>query len=168
MTVFIRLKVQFALWYSRVFYKLNRLDAINHLALGATLADAIALYGPPMEEGPSEDNPEATTYEFSVSPYHDATVTVWNGIVHRVAYWSEYPDPRPDLAWMLDTYGAGLGWSVMTEGYSFRRNDDQCWLFCSAAPVIGVGTTLYNKAKAEVRRKRRAEAAKESARTPSK
>ena len=163
--MFGRLRVQFAVWHARVFYKLNRLDVIRPLSLGATVEEAIELYGQPLEEGPSEDNPEATSYEFSLSPYHNAAVTAWNGVVHEIAYWSSHPDPRRDLLWMLETHGAGVGWNVMTEGYSYRRNDGQCWLWCSAAPIIGVGTTLYNEAKAEVRMKTRSKASRDTGST---
>lgn len=155
MTLFANLKVRWLLWRARVIDKLNRLDAIDHVPVGVTLEDVVALYGQPEEANPCDDNPEATSYEFTVSPFHEASVTVWNAVVHQIVYWSSHADPRNDLAWMLETYGDGVGWSVMTEGYSYRRKDGNYFLWCSAMPVIGVASAAFTQAKAEVRRQRR-------------
>jgi hypothetical protein len=146
-------KIRWLLWRARVLDKLNRLDAIHPLSLGASLEDAVALYGSEYESGPADDHPDATCYTFSISPFHEALITIWNGTVHQVAYCSSHPDPDRDLVWMLDTYGEGRQWDVMTRGYSYRRKDGARWLWCSAAPVIGVSSAEFMKATAEVRGK---------------
>ena len=113
------------------------------------------LYGAAAESGPDEDHPDATTYGFLISPFHEGVVTIWNGIVHQVTYWSTHPDPVPDLAWMMTTYGEGFGWDVVTEGYSYRRKDAARVLWCSAAPAIGVGSLEFREAVMDTLRKRR-------------
>jgi len=149
------LKLRWLLWRARVVHKLNRLDAIRPLMLGASLDNVVALYGAAAESGPDEDEPSATTYGFLISPFHEAIVTVWKGAVHQVTYWSTHPDPARDLAWMMSTYGEGLGWDVVTEGYSYRRKDAVRLLWCSAAPAIGVGSLEFREVAMDARRRKR-------------
>ena len=145
------LRVRWLLWKARAIDKLNRLDAITPLSIGATQGDAEALYGNPYESEPVKGRPEAICHTFWISPFHQALVTIWNGRIHQVAYLSSHPDPGPDLAWMLSTHSDGLEWTVMTPGYSYRRSDGARWLWCSAASVIGVSSGEFMAASAENR-----------------
>ena len=140
------------LWMSRIVFKVNRLDAIDPVCLGAELSAAIELYGDPIEKGEHEKLPEATTYTFEAGIFHEAVITVWQDRIHQITYWSSYPAPEKDLRFMFEKYAEGNTWRVMTEGYSYQRSDDKVHLWCSAVPAIGVGTIVFMNALREFRR----------------
>jgi hypothetical protein len=152
-----RVWISTLLWAARRIYKLNRLDALSPIPLRGITPEATQKLREPVRQY-EPDVPGAITLEYEISPFHFAIVTEWEGAVHELSYESIYPDPDRDLKWMLETYDSGAGWSVMTEGYSFRANDGSCFLWCSAAPVLGVSTAEYLEAKAAARRAARTSA----------
>lgn len=137
-------------WFGRM-RGYHRLEKVRMVPLRAPLLEAIALYGEPVETKVHEDFPEATEYIFNVSPYHDAVIFVWRGVMHTVVYWSSHADPGRDLVSMLTHFGEGHTWEDLTSGYSYIRADREVRLWCSAVPAIGVGTREYQQAQAAYR-----------------
>jgi hypothetical protein len=127
----------------------HRLDRIEMVPLRAPLADAIALYGEPLEESAAEDFPEAKVYGFDLSEYHGVDVYVWKDKIHQVVYFSAYAEPGDDLRAVLKFYGEGKKWSEFSKGYNSRRNDLDRWAWYSVMPIIGVGTQEYRDGKRE-------------------
>ena len=128
----------------RRVYGLHRLDAIRHLTLGETLDHAITLYGEPVEAYPHEKVPGATVHVFGQRfLFHQVAATEWQGRIHEVVYWSQYAAPEHDLLVVMRHHGQHHPWRVITDGYSYERQDGYCWLWCSALPWIGVGTCEF-------------------------
>jgi hypothetical protein len=135
------------LWFARVFLKLNRLENIDLIDLGAPMEDVISAYGDPIKSERDEKVPDAIVHTFSASPFHEAVVVQWNGSVSWITYWSAYPNPDRDLKCMLKHYGKDLGWDVREPGYLCVRKDGKVWLRGSVAPALSVETIEYLKAK---------------------
>jgi hypothetical protein len=128
--------------------ELMMLERVAMLDLEAPISRAFQLYGDPVETGQAEELPTAKQFTFFAGDYHDAVVCEWNGNIHSITYWSREPDPDRDLAWMFQYYGQGHDWRAWGEpGYLYIRDDQMRWLWCSAAPAIGVATKSYVDAK---------------------
>ena len=119
-------------------FKRYRLKSLKLLPLGASLGDAIKLYGEPIESNPSEVTEEITEYTFGAGHYHQVVALVWQGKIHSITYWSMKADPKHDIICMLDGYGEGKKWYTLEQGYWYQRKDDKVRLWCSIAPAIGV------------------------------
>ncbi len=146
-TLLIRLLARPILWFGRCFLGWARLEAIDHLELGASIEEVIALYGQPVESSASEEIAKATSYTFAVGLFHEVVLTAIDGKVVQLTYWSQYAAPIHDLRWMLETYGKGIGWNEVERGYWYWRKDGRVRLWCSGIPAIGVGTKEYFEAK---------------------
>ena len=131
------------------FFGRHRLDTMKLLPLGSSLADAVKLYGTPLEEESLEEASEIIQYTFSLGLYHEAVVLEWKQKIQSITYWSVKSDPARDLRYMLEQYQCGSRWCVMEEGYWYHREDDKVRLWCSAVPAIGVGYIDFLDAKAE-------------------
>jgi hypothetical protein len=134
------------------FHGRHRLEAVKWLPLGSSVDDAIELYGPPIEVGPSEETADVKQLTFAVGAYHDAILLEWKQTIQSITYWSLKSDPARDLRSMLDRYGGGHDWRVIEEGYWYQRNDDLVRLWCSAAPAIGVAFVEFLGAMADYKR----------------
>jgi hypothetical protein len=127
----------------------HRLETVQMLPLGASLDDAIRLYGQPIKREASKETSDITECLFSVGPYHEAVVLEWKGTVQSITYWSEKANPIHDLRTMFERYKESSHWRVMEEGYWYQRADDVVRLWCSAAPAIGIAFIEFLKAKAD-------------------
>ena len=134
------------LWIGTHIFKLNRLAAIEMVPLESPIQDALELYGEPDEVSVHDRHQDARLYIFSVGVFHQAIVTEWNGLVHAVSYWSDRSAPYHDLKCIMKRYGKEMEWRVLSEGYTYIREDERCLLNCSAAPTIGVVTREFNQA----------------------
>jgi hypothetical protein len=140
------------LWFGRTFLRLNRLEKIERVELEAPISKAIELYGDPTESKPHADLDGATTYTFSVVPFHEAVITEWKGKACSITYWSAYSAPLADLKCMLGTYGKDVGWHDTEPGYWYFRKDGLVRLWCSGVPAIGVATTEFLIAAGDAKR----------------
>jgi hypothetical protein len=131
------------IWFMRIFLKVDRLKAIELIQLRDDIGTALAEYGEPNEKRVSEECPDATVYEFELFPFHRILLTVWNGSVHSASYESAYHHPKEDLKTMLDFYGEGVDWRVLSAGYSYLRCDRDRMVFCSAMPLLGCATKEF-------------------------
>jgi hypothetical protein len=127
----------------------HRLEGIQMLSLGSSLADAISLYGDPTKSEPSEETPEITQHTFSVGSYHSVVASEWKKTIQSITYWSEKSDPARDLQCVLERYKDSSDWQVMEEGYLYQRRDGVLRLWCSAIPAIGVAYVEFLRARAE-------------------
>lgn len=135
------------LWFGRRFLGWGRLEGIELIDLGASLADVVAVYGEPIETNPDEYLADAVVYTFSASPFHEVVVVEWMHKVCMITYWTPYGEPNRDLKCMLDKYGQEIGWNELEPGYVCVRKDEQVWLRCSAMPAVSVETAEYLDAK---------------------
>ncbi|WP_148216290.1 hypothetical protein [Coraliomargarita akajimensis] len=120
--------------------RVNGLNKIEHLDLDVTLEKAIELYGDYENEEENEEFPEARVYTFTGLPFHEVTVTIWKGKVHRVTYFSYIPSPAKDLIHVGKLYGKDVGWDELEDGYFYQRKDQKVNIWCSVAPYITVET----------------------------
>lgn len=131
----------------------NQFDEVPKLRLESPIKAALSLYGKPSEKAESGDFPEASEYGFLVTNRVDVRLWEWRGAVHGITFWArEWEDSARDLQYILDSYGEGLGWDTIEEGYLYRRKDKRVYLHCSAMPWIGVETAAYVDAEAEYKR----------------
>lgn len=145
------------LYYRHILHR-NRLQKVRMVDIGAPISVALSLYGEPVERCVNKDFPEACQFTFSAGVFHDVVLSEWRQRIQSIAYWSKYPDPSRDLTWMFHYYGEGHKWRAWGEpGYSYKREDGLRWLWCSAAPVIGIATSEYMDAEREYKRRVRAE-----------
>ncbi len=135
------------LWFGRQFLGWGRLDHIDLVDLGASIAEVVALYEEPIKAESDQYLPEAKSLTFVAGPFHRAIVVEWNQKVCCITYWSVYGDPNRDLKCMLNKYGEGMGWNELEPGYVCVRRDGQVWLRCSVLPAISVETADYLDAK---------------------
>jgi hypothetical protein len=128
--------------FARVFLGWGRLKSIRLLPLEATLDEARALYDEPEAVEPHEEWEGATRYQFQVKLFQ-VNVTEWQGRIHAISY--EPPGKMRDkeYAAFLEFYGEGHRWDALSEGYSYRRDDHRRVSWCSAVPVIGVGSDVF-------------------------
>jgi hypothetical protein len=128
--------------FTKTFLGWGRLKSIRLVPLEVTLDEVRALYGDPEAVEPREDWEGATRQTFQVRLF-EVHVTEWQGRVHAVTY--EFPGRTQDREFtdFLEFYGEGHRWEPLTEGYSHRRADLRRVAWCSAAPVIGVGTDVF-------------------------
>lgn len=87
------------------FYLLgrHRLETVKLLPLGATIRQAVALYGEPIETGPSQETTEITEHIFAAGPYHQVVAAEWRQTIQAVTYWSEKPTLRETCTTSLPT-----------------------------------------------------------------
>jgi hypothetical protein len=130
----------------------HRLETISLLPLGCTIAYAVALYGQPISSEPTEETSDITLHVFIAGPYHEVRVWEWNGAIQSVVYFSVKSDPSRDLKCVLTHYQGDSTWNVMEPGYWYQRADGTVRLWCSAAPVIGVGHVKFLEAEAAYKR----------------
>jgi len=121
----------------------NLLGDIDQIPLLSSLDAAVAAYGEPYEQTEDEKLPNTTRYSFDVQDRHLVEIWIWNSVVHQVLYTSPRGDDSLDLQTVFDAYGSGGEWVAMTEGYRYRSGDDSVRVWCSAMPVIGVGTKEF-------------------------
>ena len=133
------------------FHGSHRLETIDKLPLGSALAEAIALYGEPIETEPSDDTPEITQHTFAAGDYHEVVTSEWKDAIQSITYWSLKADPGRDLDCMLRAYSKSSEWQVMEEGYWYQRQDGVVRLWCSAIPAIGVAFVDFLRAKSELK-----------------
>ena len=126
-------------WVLKTVFRLDRLQEVELLPMGASLDDAIRLYDEPTEQEPDDEYPGATRYSFDAGLFHEVSVLIWKDKVHLVTYWSQRGFPG-DLKYIMDGYSDNQKWNTMTAGYQYRRSDGALRLWCSAMPAIGVGT----------------------------
>jgi|GEM_PF-3262014 len=119
------------------------LESIAMVALGVPIARALETYGEVQSREPHDRVPDATWYVFAAGPHHEAKFVEWRGQIHVAAYRSEEPLPGPDLARVMTRYADGQKWIALTEGYLYQREDRTRRLWCSAMPMIGVGTSEF-------------------------
>jgi hypothetical protein len=144
--------------YHQHVLMLNRLEKLAMLDLETPISRAFQLYGDPVEIGPDDECSAAKQYTFFAGDFHDAVVCEWNGKIHSITYWSREPHPNRDLDWMFQYYGEGHDWRAWGEpGYLYIRDDRMRWLWCSAAPAIGVATNSYTDAKNDWKYRKKAE-----------
>jgi hypothetical protein len=117
------------------------------LPLGATLDDAIALYGDPSEAYVDDDMPETMGFCFRDGLVPKIIAWQWKDQIQAVVYYSDSSNPGRDLAIMMDTYGDGQKWIAVEQGYLYFRADERVRLTCSAVPILAVGTAEYFDAK---------------------
>jgi len=129
-----------------IFHR-HRLESVEMLPLGASIDEAIKLYGEPFEKKPSEDALEITEYGFWVGSYHEAVIFEYQGKVQSITYWSAKSDPGRDLRCMLDRYKEDSHWRVMEEGFWYQRMDEKLRLWCSAIPAIGIAYVDFLETK---------------------
>lgn len=134
-------------WLTRFVLRRHRLSAIPLVQLGSTISEIPSEYGSATRVEVDEDFDQATVHTYDVGDYHEAVLTEWQGRIHQAAYFSQYPEPGPDLNHMMEFYGEGHRWTPLEHGYLYRRNDDDRTLWCSAAPAIGLATTAFRNAK---------------------
>lgn len=135
----------------------HRLESVPLIALGSTIAQAIALYGEPYETKPAEETAEITEHNFAVGAYHAAHLCEWQGTIQSITYWSTKADPMRDLKKMLDQYGEGHPWNVMEAGYWYQRGDGLIRLWCSVVPAIGVAPVEFLVARGQFKKARELE-----------
>lgn len=128
--------------FAKLFLGWGRLKSIPLLPLDVTMDQVCALYDEPEEVTPSESWEGATCYQFQVKLFQ-VNVTVWEGRVHSISY--EFPGTirEEEYEAFLEFYGEGRRWNVLSEGYSYQRDDQRRVSWCSAAPTIGVGTDVF-------------------------
>lgn len=127
-----------------LFRGLLRLKSIKLLPLEVPIDDALLLYGKPEETEPVDDWPDARRLKFSVKLF-EVSVTEWEGRAHVVVYHFPARIKDDDHAEILRFYSDGKKWLTLGEGYSYRREDGLRTSWCSAMPVVGVGTDTYMK-----------------------
>lgn len=137
----------FSFWFGCRFLGWGRLQNVQTIKLDAPIETVINTYGPPIESEPTEDYPGAITHTFHAGNFHKAVVNEVEGKARLITYWSNHASPIPDLKFMFDTYGEGIGWREVERGYWYWRQDDKVRLWCSVAPAIGVATSDYFEAK---------------------
>lgn len=125
------------------------LQDIPLLAIGSTIDDAAKLYGPHVDCKPNEDLPDSECYSYEPSKFHAIEVWTWKSQVHAIVYYSSKGEPELDLKTMFERYGESQSWVTINEGYTYRRQDGEVRLWCSAMPAIGVGTERYLRAEGE-------------------
>lgn len=135
----------FILWFFRVVFKADRLEHLELAPMGAPLSTLTDLYGTPLEREPSDEAEDCTMFKFE-KPYHGVIAEVLDGKTVMISYWSTHGDPARDLKHAMDVYGEGRTWRVLTQGYSYIREDDELILNCSAIPAIGVTSADYREA----------------------
>ncbi|MCC6125372.1 MAG: hypothetical protein IT426_10445 [Pirellulales bacterium] len=129
-----------------------RLETAEMLPLGSSVRDTIKLYGPPLAKEASEETEEITRYTFAVGDYHMAIAYEWHERIQSIIYESEKADPTRDILCMFNRYGEGIRWKVIEEGYWYLREDGKVKLWCSVAPVIGVGYVEFLAAMQEYKK----------------
>lgn len=73
-------------------------------------------------------------------------------LLHAIVYFSANGEPALDLKTIRDAFGEQQNWTVINEGYNYRRADGKVQLWCSIMPAIGVGTEEYMQTKAHYKR----------------
>ncbi len=116
---------------------------IQQVPLGCGLDDALSAYGEPYEQWSDDDLPDTQTYSFEVQDLHLVQIWVWKSAVHQILFTSPRGDSSQDLQTVFDAYGGGEEWTTWTKGYRYASSDDSVRVWCSAMPVIGVGTKEF-------------------------
>ena len=106
-------------WIRRRLVGPTLLEDIAILPLGATLNEAIALYGEPAESKTGEDFPESTEYTFPISDYHEVVTWQWKKTIHAIVYFSARGQPELDLETIVKEYGNGQDWTTIDVGYLY-------------------------------------------------
>lgn len=145
---FLFLAASAALWW-RALQLFSPLALLETIPLRAPIEDATVLFGDPTEKHPNEDQPDSTTYTFQPNELNEIVVVAWQGLVHSVAYCSNYSLPGADLRHLLKQYSEGKKWNLVEKGYLYIREDGDRRLSCSVIPVIGISTTEYMNARTE-------------------
>lgn len=119
------------------------LGDIPQIPLPCKLDEAFEAYGEPYEQAKEDELPDTQTYAFEVHDLHLVQIWVWKSEVHQILYTSPRGDSAMDLQTVFDAYGGGQEWTTWTEGYRYANADDSLRVWCSAMPVIGVGTKEF-------------------------
>ncbi|QDV59049.1 hypothetical protein [Rosistilla oblonga] len=119
------------------------LGDIPQIPLPCKLDDALKAYGEPYEQSEGDVLPDTQNYTFEVHDLHLVQIWVWKSEVHQILYTSPRGDGATDLQTVFDAYGDGKEWTTWTEGYLYASADDSLRVWCSALPMIGVGTKEF-------------------------
>ena len=119
------------------------LGDIVQIPLRCSLEEARAAYGEPYEHSVDDGLPDCECYSFEVRNFHLVELWVWKSAVHQILYTSPRGESSLDLQTVFDAYGSGKEWVTWEEGYLYASADNSVRVWCSAMPVIGVGTTEF-------------------------